>query len=90
MTYRGHCRELVVLQFVADPDPPHNDGGPGATPALGTRYTAPGPRQTIHLINGLDNLMQTSFIRRRLTVVETGSLAGCSIICCAGYCSRHP
>jgi hypothetical protein len=27
------------------------------------RYTAPSPRQTMRLINGLDNPLQTTFIR---------------------------
>jgi hypothetical protein len=61
-------RKLVTVRIPAQGNgyhPLYNDGGPGATPALGTRYTAPGPRQTIRLINGLDNPMQTTFIRRR-------------------------
>ena len=60
-------RKLVTVRIPAQGNgyhPLYNDGGPGATPALGTRYTAPGPRQTMRLINGLDNPMQTTFIRR--------------------------
>ena len=60
-------RKLVTVRIPAAGNgyrPLYNDGGPGATPALGTRYTAPGPRQTMRLINGLDNPMQTTFIRR--------------------------
>ncbi len=61
-------RTLVAVRIPAQGNgykPLYNDGGPGATPALGTRYTAPGPRQTMRLINGLDNPMQTTFIKRR-------------------------
>jgi hypothetical protein len=60
-------RKLVAVRVPAQGNgyhPLYNDGGPGATPQAGVRYTAPSPRQTIRLINGLDNPLQTTFIRR--------------------------
>ncbi len=61
-------RKLVAVRVPAKGNgykPLYNDGGPGSTPAPGTRYTAPSPRQTMRLINGLDNPLQTTFIRRK-------------------------
>lgn len=61
-------RKLVAVRVPAQGNgykPLYNDGGPGSTPTLGTRYTAPSPRQTMRLINGLDNPLQTTFITRR-------------------------
>ncbi len=59
-------RKLIAVKIPAQGNgyhPLYNDGGPGATPTAGERYTAPGPRQTMRLINGLDNPLQTTFIR---------------------------
>lgn len=59
-------RKLVAVRVPARDNgyrPLYNDGGPGATPQPGVRYTAPSPRQTIRLINGLDNPLQTTFVR---------------------------
>jgi hypothetical protein len=60
-------RKLVAVRVPAKGKgyrPLFNDGGPGSTPQVGVRYTAPSPRQTMRLINGLDNPLQTTFIRR--------------------------
>ena len=59
-------RKLVSVRIPAKGNgyhPLYNDGGPGATPTAGVRYTAPGPRQTMHLINGLDDPLQATFVR---------------------------
>ena len=59
-------RKLIAVKIPAQGNgyhPLYNDGGPGATPTAGETYTAPGPRQTMHLINGLDNPLQTTFVR---------------------------
>ena len=61
-------RKLIAVKIPAQGNgyyPLYNDGGPGATPTAGQRYTAPGPRQTMRLINGLDNPLQATFVRRR-------------------------
>ena len=60
-------RKLIAVKIPAQGNgyhPLYNDGGPGATPTAGQRYTAPGPRQTMPLINGLDNPLQATFVRR--------------------------
>ncbi len=60
-------RKLITVRVPARGNgyrPLYNDGGPGSTPQPGVRYTAPSPRQTIRLINGLDNPLQTTFVRR--------------------------
>jgi len=65
---KAGMRKLVAVRVPAKGNgykPLYNDGGPGSTPAPGTRYTAPSPRQTMRLINGLDNPLQATFIRRR-------------------------
>lgn len=59
-------RKLVSVRIPAKGNgyhPLYNDGGPGSTPTAGVRYTAPGPRQTMQLINGLDNPLQATFVR---------------------------
>jgi hypothetical protein len=59
-------RKLIAVRLPAQGNgyrPLYNDGGPGSTPQVGVRYTAPSPRQTMRLINGLDNPLQTTFIR---------------------------
>jgi len=59
-------RKLIEVKIPAQGNgyqPLYNDGGPGATPTPGQTYTAPGPRQTMNLINGLDNPLQTTFVR---------------------------
>ena len=61
-------RKLIAVKIPAQGNgyhPLYNDGGPGATPTAGQSYTAPGPRQTMRLINGLDNPLQATFVRRR-------------------------
>ncbi len=65
---RAGMRKLVAVRVPAQGNgykPLYNDGGPGSTPAPGTRYTAPSPRQTMRLIDGLDNPLQTTFVRRK-------------------------
>ncbi len=59
-------RKLIAVKIPAQGNgyhPLYNDGGPGSTPTDGVRYTAPGPRQTMHLINGLDDPLQATFVR---------------------------
>ena len=61
-------RKLIAVRIPAQGNgyhPLYNDGGPGATPTAGQSYTAPGPRQTMRLINGLDNPLQATLVPRR-------------------------
>jgi hypothetical protein len=45
--------------------PFYNPGGPGNNPTQGTRYTSPGPSQTIKVLDALEHPMTVTFVKRR-------------------------
>ena len=58
------AERIKLLQIPAKGDgysPLYNDGGPGNNPTPGVRYTAPSPRHSVSIINGLKDPMRVTF-----------------------------
>lgn len=60
------AKRIAILQIPAQGNgysPLYNDGGPGNNPTPGVRYTAPSPRHSVSIINGLKDPMRVTFRR---------------------------
>ncbi len=58
------AKRIKVLQIPAKGNgysPLYNDGGPGNNPVPGVRYTAPSPRHSVQIIDGLRDPMRVTY-----------------------------
>jgi len=58
------AKRITILQIPARGDgysPLYSDGGPGNNPVPGVRYTAPSPRHSVQIIDGLRDPMRVTY-----------------------------